>query len=77
MTLFVFAHLLEAEAFIKKLDLKKVNISLNNVYSNTDYLLIVTGEGVSNVISKLTSIISIYGRCTALIAILAMIPKNH
>lgn len=61
MTLFVFAHLLEAEAFIKKLDLEKVNISLNNVYSNSDYMLIVTGEGVSNVISKLTNILSIYG----------------
>ena len=61
MTLFVFAHLLEAEAFIKKLELKKVNISINNVYSNSEYLLVVTGEGISNVISKLTNIISIYG----------------
>jgi len=61
MTLLVFAHPLEAVAFIDKLNLKKENISLSNVYSRSDYILIVTGEGISNVISKLTNIITIYG----------------
>ena len=60
MTLFVFAHLKEASVFIDRLDLKKENVSLDNVYSNTDYLLVITGEGISSVISKLTSIIAIY-----------------
>jgi len=60
MTLFVFAHPMEAETFISKLDLKKENISLNSVYSNSEYLLLVTGEGSSNVISKLTNLITIY-----------------
>lgn len=61
MILFVFAHPLEAAVFIDKLNLKKENISLSNVYSRSDYILIVTGEGISNVISKLTNIITIYG----------------
>jgi len=61
MTLFVFAHLKEASVFIEKLNLIKEEISLNNVYTNTDYILIVPGEGTSNVISKLTNIITIYG----------------
>jgi nucleoside phosphorylase len=59
MTLFVFAHLKEADVFIDKLNFKKENLSLNHVYSNENDLLIITGEGTSNVISKLTHVLSI------------------
>jgi len=62
MTLLVFAHSMEATVFINKLKLKKENISLNNVYSGSEFILLVTGQGISNVISKLTNIITIYGK---------------
>jgi nucleoside phosphorylase len=61
MTLLVFAHSMEATVFITKLKLKKENISLSNVYSGPEYILVVTGQGIANVISKLTNIITIYG----------------
>lgn len=60
MNLFVFAHLKEAQTFIDKLDLEKENISLHTIFSKKDDILILSGEGVSNTISTLTSIISSY-----------------
>jgi nucleoside phosphorylase len=57
MDLLVFAYLKEATSFIDGLDLKKENISLNNVFSKKDILLLITDEGVSNVITQLTSIL--------------------
>lgn len=60
MTLFVFAHPMEAATFVNELKFKKENISLNNVYSTEEYILLITGQGISNVISKLTNIITIY-----------------
>lgn len=57
MNLFVFAHLNEAQTFINRLNLENENIFLKNVFSKNDNLLIVTGEGIYNVLMKLTALL--------------------
>ena len=60
MNLLVFAYLKEATAFIDELKLKKEDIYQKNLYLKKDLLLLVTDEGVSNVITNLTSILAQY-----------------
>ena len=57
MKLIHIAHRGEAQEFLKVLDLK-ADTKISGIYSNSEFALVISGEGIPETISKLSYTIS-------------------
>lgn len=67
MKLLTFAHLGEAQSFIKNEMFQKTNDPVNNFYKNKDSLLLITGEGIDSTEMKLSKLLSEYKNSISLV----------
>lgn len=60
LKLLTFAHRGEAQTFIRELKLKAVPFAFDGLYQNSDYLLLLTGEGVQRATERTSAVLGAF-----------------